>query len=457
MTALVSDAIGFITMVLIPIQVIKDLGVAASIGVAVIVLTNLVLLPVLMSYFGISKTAAERLRARRGGTSRTYAWRLLSNLANGKVARISVVIAAFGFAIGIYGGQNMKIGDLDPGAPELHPDSRYNLDNQFITDNYATSSDILVIMVETAPQECTLYNNLALVDRFTWTMENVPGVNSAMAATHISKLVAAGYNEGNLKWATINRNQRLLGSTFNQMPPSLMNTTCSLLPVALFLDDHKAETLQSVVDAAQAFAAEHNQEGIHFALAAGNAGIEAATNQEIAIAQQRMMLLIYGVVCALVFISFASWRAVLCIVIPLALTSFLCQALMAYLEIGVKVATLPVIALGVGVGVDYGIYIYSKLAHFLRRGLTIQEAYYNTLKTTGEAVSLTGAMLAVGVATWIWSPIKFQADMGMLLTFMFLLNMIGALWLLPALAHFLIKPEKLVAQEKKRQSRLAAT
>ena len=106
---------------------------------------------------------------------------------------------------------------------------------------------------------------------------------------------------------------------------------------------------------------------------------------------------------------------------------------------------------------DYGIYIYSKLAHFLRRGLTVQEAYYNTLKTTGEAVSLTGAMLAVGVATWIWSPIKFQADMGMLLTFMFLLNMIGALWLLPALAHFLIKPEKLVAQEKKRQSRLAAT
>lgn len=457
MTALISDAIGFITMVLIPIQVIKDLGVAASIGVAVIVLTNLLLLPVLMSYFGISTKAVERLRTRRAGKSRTYAWRFLSNLASAKVARVSVLIAAIGFAIGIYGGQNMKIGDLDPGAPELHPDSRYNLDNQFITDNYATSSDIMVIMVETPQQECTLYKNLELVDRFTWHMENLPGVNSAMAATHISKLVAAGYNEGNLKWATISRNQRLLGTTFNQMPAELMNTTCSLLPVALFLEDHKAQTLQSVVDAAQAFAAEHNREDIRFVLAAGNAGIEAATNQEITVAQTRMMLLIYGVVCALVFVSFASWRAVLCIVIPLALTSFLCQALMAYLEIGVKVATLPVIALGVGVGVDYGIYIYSKLAHFLRRGLSIQEAYYNTLTTTGEAVSLTGAMLAVGVATWIWSPIKFQADMGMLLTFMFLLNMVGALWLLPALAHFLIKPEKLVAQEQRRQAQLAAT
>ncbi len=445
--ALISDAVGFTTMVLIPIQVIKDLGIAASVGVAVIVLTNLLLLPILISYLGIGRRAVEALQKRLRDPARASLARRLSRLASSQVAKISILLAAAGFAIGIYGGQNLKIGDLDPGAPELHPDSRYNRDNQFITDNYATSSDILVVMVETKPQECTLYRNLELVDRFTWHMENVPGVDSSMAATEISKLVAAGYNEGNLKWATISRNQRLLGTTFNQMPGSLMNTTCSLLPVALFLDDHKAETLQRVVDAAQAFADEHRQEGIHFALAAGNAGIEAATNQEIAVAQLRMMLLIYGAVCALVFVSFASWRAVACIVIPLALTSFLCQALMAYLGIGVKVATLPVIALGVGVGVDYGIYIYSKLAHFLRRGLSLQEAYFNTLRTTGAAVCLTGVMLAVGVATWIWSPIKFQADMGMLLTFMFLWNMVGALWLLPALAHFLLRPAQRVEED----------
>jgi predicted RND superfamily exporter protein len=297
-------------------------------------------------------------------------------------------------------------------------------------------------MVETKPDECVLFRNLDLVDRFDWHMRNVPGVSSVMSAAEVSKLYAAGYNEGNLKWATIHRDQRLLGSTFDQMPGALMNTTCSLLPVALFLDDHKAATLQRVVDAVQDFASQNRQEGIHFALAAGNAGIEAATNQEIATAQTRMILLIYGVVGALVLLSFRSWRAVICIMVPLALTSFLAQALMAWLGIGVKVATLPVIALGVGVGVDYGIYIYSKLNHFLRLGMDIQRAYFNTLTTTGEAVSLTGAMLAVGVATWIWSPIKFQADMGLLLTFMFSWNMVGALWLLPALACFLLKPQK---------------
>jgi predicted RND superfamily exporter protein len=447
MTALLTDAIGFITMVLIPIEVIKDLGIAASIGVAVIVLTNLILLPILMSYFGISTKAAEGLKRRRTGVSRRNSWHFLSFFASARVARVSIVLAAIGFAVGIYGGKNLEIGDLDPGAPELRPDSRYNLDNQYITDNYGTSSDILVVMVETAEQECTLYKNLALVDRFVWAMRNVPGVNSVMGATEISKMIAAGYNEGNLKWATIIRDQRLLGSTFNQMPGELMNTTCSMLPVALFLSDHKAETLQRVVDGVENFTRENPQDGINFALAAGNAGIEAATNQEIAVAQDRMMILIYSVVGALVLLTFRSWRAAVCIMVPLALTSFLCQALMAYIGIGVKVATLPVIALGVGVGVDYGIYIYSKMAYYLRRGMAIQDAYYYTLTTTGEAVSLTGAMLAVGVATWIWSPIKFQSDMGLLLTFMFVWNMVGALWLLPALAHYLVKPETFVASE----------
>jgi hypothetical protein len=105
------------------------------------------------------------------------------------------------------------------------------------------------------------------------------------------------------------------------------------------------------------------------------------------------------------------------------------------------VATLPVIALGVGIGVDYGIYIFSKLESLLREGNSLHTAYVETLKTTGKAVCFTGITLAVGVATWYFSPIKFQADMGVLLTFMFLWNMIGALLLLPALARFLIRPE----------------
>ena len=110
---------------------------------------------------------------------------------------------------------------------------------------------------------------------------------------------------------------------------------------------------------------------------------------------------------------------------------------MAALGIGVKVATLPVIALGVGIGVDYGIYIYTSLQDYLRRGVSLQEAYFGALRTSGTAVAFTGFTLAVGVGTWIFSPIKFQADMGLMLTFMFFWNMLGALLFLPALAWLL--------------------
>ncbi|MCY1292512.1 efflux transporter, putative, hydrophobe/amphiphile efflux-3 family [compost metagenome] len=126
--------------------------------------------------------------------------------------------------------------------------------------------------------------------------------------------------------------------------------------------------------------------------------------------------------------------------IPLYATSVLCEAVMAQLGLGVKVATLPVIALGVGIGVDYGIYIYNRIENFMAEGLPFEEAYFETLKTTGAAVMLTGITLALGVATWIFSDIKFQADMGLLLMFMFIWNMFGAILMMPALARFVVVP-----------------
>jgi predicted RND superfamily exporter protein len=253
-------------------------------------------------------------------------------------------------------------------------------------------------------------------------------------------------NEGNLKWETLSRNPDVLNNSIARAD-GLYNNSCSLAPVLVFLNDHKAATLDRAVHAVQDFAKENNKEGLEFILAAGNAGIEAATNEVIKESELTILILVYICVATMCMITFRSWAATLCIVLPLVLTSVLGNALMAFMGIGVKVATLPVVALGVGIGVDYGIYIYSRLESFLRAGLPLQEAYYQTLKSTGKAVLFTGLCLAIGVCTWIFSAIKFQADMGLMLTFMLLWNMFGALWLLPALARFLIKPEKLAGQK----------
>ncbi|HDY99199.1 MAG TPA: RND family transporter [Pseudomonas sabulinigri] len=439
--ALISDAVGFVTLLLIEIEVIRELGIAASIGVGVIILTNLMLLPILMSYIGLSKSAVERNRDRASRPQKL--WLAVAKFAHPSVAPISVLLAILAFAFGIYHGKNVAIGDLDPGAPELRADSRYNLDNKFIIDNYSTSSDILVVMVKTPDEMCSAHSTMEAIDDLEWKMNNLDGVQSAVSLVTVAKQVIMGNNEGNLKWQGLSRNQDNLNNAISRAPSGMFNAACSLAPVMIFLDDHKAATLTRATSAVEEFAAEYNTDTMEFKLAAGNAGIEAATNVVIEASQTKMLLTVYAVVIFMCLVTFRSIRAVLCIIIPLALTSVLANALMAFLGIGVKVATLPVIALGVGIGVDYGIYIYSRLESYLRQGLPLQEAYYETLKTTGKAVTFTGFTLAIGVATWIFSAIKFQADMGILLTFMFLWNMFGALWLLPALARFLIRPDKL--------------
>jgi predicted RND superfamily exporter protein len=444
LTALISDGIGFATLMVIQIQVIHDLAIAASVGVMVVILTNLVLLPVIMSYLGVSPVAIRRMKKFENSGAYHKLCEFSTIYTRPSIARSLVILAIAAFAFGIWYGQDLKIGDLDAGAPELRADSRYNMDNKFIVENYSASTDVFVVMVQTPDMECVTYDAYAAVDLFGWYMADVPGVQSTFSLIDASKYAIAGNNEGNPKWATVTRNQWVLNGSVSgkEMPPGLMNAGCNLVPVMIFLEDHKAETLLTVTAAIEKFKADFDTGDIEFVMAAGNSGIDAATNDVVKQAQYKMLAWVYGVVSFLVLLAFRSFRAVLCIILPLALTSVLGQALMTYLDIGVKVATLPVIALGVGIGVDYGIYIFSRLETYLYRGLSLHDAYFETLKTTGKAVSFTGLTLAIGVATWVWSPIKFQGDMGLMLTFMFVMNMFGALILLPALVHFLIPVEK---------------
>jgi len=434
--ALLSDGIGFATLLIIDIVVIKELAIAASVGVAIIIFTNLVLLPVLMSYFGVTKTCIGHVQQKKNSTPVIFEW--VANFSELKVASVSIVVALLATIAGLYYAQDLKIGDLDKGAPELRHDSRYNLDNDYITTHFSTSTDLMVVFVKTEPGQASSFKTIDLLNRFESLLQNTPGVQSVSSSASLTKFLRFANNEGNLKFMAIPRRSKTLwaycfGAEYD--------TNNSLTSVNIELSDHKEVTLQQVVIVIEKFALDNNDQDITFSLGYGNGAYEAATNQVISKSQNRMMLFVYGVVSLMCLFTFRSFRAMVCVILPLMLTSVLCQALMAKFEIGIKVGTLPVIALGVGIGVDYGIYIFSRLESFLKLGFSLRDAYLETLMTTGQAVCFTGLTLAIGVGTWIFSPIKFQADMGILLTFMFLWNMIGALLLVPALACFLIKPE----------------
>ncbi|MFA7282193.1 MAG: MMPL family transporter, partial [Sterolibacterium sp.] len=447
LTALLADAVGFAVLMIIDIKVIQDLAITASIGVAVLIFTNLVLLPILLSYTGVSPKAARRsLKAELAekadtGHRKHPFWAFLDLFTRRKYATLAIGIAGLLAIAGFTVSLNLKIGDLDPGAPELRPDSRYNRDNAFMVTNYAASSDIFVVMVKTPQFQCVNYNTLAQVDALESKLNEVPGVEATMSFASLAKRAAASMNEGSLKWYDLPRTQDMLNAIATRAPRELFNQSCDLLTAFIYLKDHKADTLDNVVHAVEEFSSANNTAEVQFLSAAGNAGFEAATNIVVKRANVQMLIMVYAAVIVLAFITFRSWRAVLCAVLPLMLTSVLCEALMVYLGIGVKVATLPVIALGVGIGVDYALYVLTVTLARLRNGMSLSEAYYQALLFTGKVVVLTGITLGIAVATWALSPIKFQADMGILLAFMFVWNMLGALILLPALARFLLAPE----------------
>ena len=446
MTALVSDAIGFTTLMVIDIGVIRELAIAASVGVAVIIITNLVVLPIVISFIGVKAPSEIELKHER--TQPHPILHFFAEFARPPRAIAAIVVALSLSVVGLYLSQSLKIGDLDAGAPELRADSRYNLDNAYVVENYSTSTDVFVVMATTAPDTCINYENLVWIDMLQWQLRNLAGVQDVKSVANVSKFGIFGMNEGNLKWYGLNRNQFLTNASISKAPPGLINQDCSMVPILVYLDDHKADTLARVVNSVNEFIAQHDDIPVEFLLAAGNSGIEAATNIVIEDAQTEMLIWVYSVVIVLCLISFRSVRTVTAIILPLMLTSLLSQALMVLLGIGVKVATLPVIALGVGIGVDYGIYIFSKVQEALKQHKSLYMCYLYALDQTGKAVAFTGITLAIGVATWVFSPIKFQADMGLLLTFMFLLNMLGALTLIPALAWLL----KIGKQNNKNQT-----
>ena len=446
-TALLCDAVGFLVLMIIQIKVIQDLAVIASIGVAVLIFTNLVLLPILLSYTGVSpKAAARSLKAEADegaqGAGKHWLWAFLDHFTQRRWATVTVLVSAVVGVLGFMVSLQLKVGDLDPGAPELRPDSRYNRDNAFLVSNYAASSDIFVVMIKTPDDQCTQYDTLASVDELAWQLEQLPGVDSTNSMAALSKLATTGYNEGSFKWFDLIPNEGALGAVQTRAPRELFNQSCSLLTLYVYLKDHKAETLTRVVDAVEQFAARNNTKDVQFQLAAGTSGIEAATNIVVKKAMRDMLFWVYGAVILLCYVTFRSWRAVAVAVLPLVLTSILCEVLMVVLGMGVKVATLPVIALGVGIGVDYALYVLSVMLARMRGGMSLSDAYHHALQFTGRVVILTGVTLAIAVATWMFSSIKFQADMGILLAFMFLWNMVGALVLLPALAHFLMPQAK---------------
>ncbi|MBM5811646.1 MAG: RND family transporter [Gammaproteobacteria bacterium] len=445
--ALLSDLVGFVTILLIPVQVIREMAVTASLGVAVIILTDLVLLPVLVSYVPLTDRYRTRVERRQQQLARL--WDGLARITGRGPSLVIIAVAAVIGVAGYLKGRETPIGDTQAGVPELRADSRYNRDSHLISERFSIGTDIINVIVETAADGCIDYRTIDAIDRFAWHMANVAGVRDVLSLAGVSKVVSAGWSEGSLKWRSLPRDQRQLvqAQTYIETSTGLLNRDCSVMPVMLFLADHRAETIERVVAAVKDYREREPTAGVSYRLATGNVGVMAAQNEEVEAKELVILAWLFAAIVAMCLVNFRSLAGTFIVVVPLSLGSLLVYTVMALVGIGLKVNTLPMVALGAGIAVDYGIYLFSRMQEFLRRGDSLRDAYRGALRVTGAAVVFTGITLSIGVATWAFSPLKFQADVGVMLTCMFTVNMLGAMLLLPALGVWVLREGRKAAGE----------
>ena len=565
--ALVTDLVGFGTLILLPIGMIQELGITASIGVAFKIVTNLIMLPLAASYARYNESFAAR--AQSAISYRQNLMGFFGKLARPREAVITLSVSAVLFIGAVYLASERHVGDLHAGAPELRPEARFNQDINEITKRYNVTTDVLVVITEASftggVNPCRSTYVMDAQNNLHWYLENIPGVSKVISLSSIAKRALSGYAEGNLKWSYLPRNEQALGFATSVVDPStgLINEQCSIMPIYVFTEDHKATTLNTVISSIEEYNEKFRElddtitfktliakpaegtdvipavdslggeetniedllninnpkiftddeftdfgyengfntrnimlgpglinyyrdidsfddnvnymvrdikqseisfkeffnnnpefESIIFEsdeiknrLASGSVGIQYATNEFIEKGELPMMIIVYIVIFILVFVTYLDWRATICCTVPLTFATMLGYAFMDLAQIGLKVSTLPVMVLAVGVGVDYAFYIYNRTQTRLKEGMNITEAFEHTFANTGAAVVFTAITLAIGVSTWSFSALKFQADMGSLLTFMFLINMVCAMTTLPALAVILDKlfPRKITS------------
>ena len=449
--ALLMNALGFGVIMLIDIPIVHELGVTACLGVLLMIITNKMMLPIILSHLELERSAG--VVSQGNATQHHKIWWWVSAVTRPGVAFVVFTVSLVLLVGGAWKSRDLVVGDVGTGAPELRAESRYNLDNTNIVNRYSVGLDLLTVYVETAAPDgdaCLDPDVMRAVEKLDFHSRSILGVQSVASVAGMGKVTIAGNNEGNPRWAAIPGSGRGLraGSQAFSSEHGLVVEGCKTMQVVLYLANHQGELVSRVVDRVEDIIADIDEPKVEFKLAGGNVGVQSASNEAVKKAEVQMHGALLASVALFCWLTFRSFRAVLCIIMPLAVVATFCNALMASLGIGLKVSTLPVLALGVGVGVDYGIYIYERLQHELAEGRDLREAFYQAMVQRGTASLFTAITMSIGVGTWAFAPLKFQADMGILLAFMFLVNVFGAIIILPALASWFNRSKRLVQVKK---------
>jgi len=463
--AIITDGLGVLTIAIATIPLMQKLAYFSSFWIISIFVAVVILNPIIISFFYSPLVEDERLRAKEKEVSvlsERSAYAIFTNLIyrlSGQKARWGVVVVAL---ILIFGGgfittKYLKVGDSSAGGAILYPDHPYNIAMHKMNTEFAGASRLVVVLEGEEREAIKDRASLKNMEKMAQFMrENVENVGGTLSLADLVRKVYRMYHEGSPKWDMIPQDRRHLGQIFFQlgasMSPGEMDRFVSLPDytnsnVTAFLRHYTHDSIKSAIAKLKEFAEEVNtdpESKINVRLAGGILGVLAAVNEEVEWSYWAILVVIFLTVFLLCTLTYQSFKAAVILIIPLAVSQIMCELIMLLLHIDLNIDSLPVTAIGVGIGIDYGIYLMSRLREECFISDDFDEARLTALVTTGKVIMFTAVTLAIGVGFWIFSSIKFPAEMGLLILVLMIFNMISALVFIPALSGVL-KPSFVMA------------
>ncbi len=441
--AIFVDIISILFIALAPIPLLQKLAYMGSFWLLSIFVSAMVLSPILLSLMPAPK------KRKSAGKIVDKALASIGELCSSPTSRKRVfVVAAVAMVVGFVFARNLIVGDVHPGTPMLWPDSEYNQATDRIAKRFANTEEFTVVVEGASRDAIKSPEVLATIEAFQRHMEALPEVGATSSIIDVIPRLISVLHGGDPKWELVPDSKEQAGFFLEMLYTSgdpgdltrFVTMDSQNANITLYLRDHKGETLRKVVEHAKGFLASHPLKNAKFSLAGGYGGLLAAINEEVATLDIRITLGAFGAVFLCCVLAFRSFLSGVLFLLPLVASNYLTYALMGAKGIGLDVSTLPVVALGVGLGIDYGLYVVENIQEAVYAGQSPEASVAHGIRSAGKGVLVTGFTMSLGLAFWWFSFLRFQAEMGLLLLFWLTISMLGGLILLPAfLAHF--KPQ----------------
>ncbi|MEW6444008.1 MAG: MMPL family transporter [bacterium] len=443
--SIATDALGLLLISVATIPLMRHLGFFCSFWILTIVVSVPTLTPVLLSL--VSPPKKDKLEREVRGKVYQRIGQLLLKPSQGRARYAILAILVFVLGVGGWYARQLKVGDTEAGASILFAHHPYNEAFRFFNNNFVGATQ-LVILVE-GKEEAAIkhYETLKAMEDFQIYMETRGGAGGTLTFNNMIKRVFRMFHEGNPKWEMLPTNPKHLGQVGfiirNSASPGEMDQwldeTWTNATITCFYKNYNNDLIKSCVARAREFIDSHPVDRVNFRMAGGLLGILYAVNEEVEYSYWVSLVVVFAACFLLCSATYRSLSAGLILIIPLAVSQIISEVFMLFYGIDLNINSLPVASIAVGIGIDYGIYLMSRIAEEYSKTRDYQESNLRAVMTTGKGVIFTATMMIAGVVFWVFVDLKFQSEMGLLLGLLMLLNMVNSVVFVPSLVS-LFKP-----------------